>query len=173
MTPPTPSFVPPCLRAFVPLSRHRGFTLAAMLIVLGLLGVFGLIATEVSRSSLQASRLAQESQTRAIRFDGLIAQLRQDAWNARSISVTPAAATLEQGGGGQVTWHWPDAQTLVRRFVPPAGPPSQQTWANLEAKLTFQARGPALRIAVQDGPMNRQDTLVLPSQILLAQRSLP
>jgi type II secretory pathway pseudopilin PulG len=134
-----------------------GFVLLAMLLVLVLLGIFGLVASEVFLSSMKWIQRSEASQTQAARFESLVRRLRADAWGAAEVQVVSASEVKL----GNIVWKIIPDGSLNRS----SSKDGAQHWPPLNAALAFASapRGLALRVSEK----GNQEELVLPSQVLL------
>jgi len=120
---------------------RRGFSLAELLLALGVLGLFGAAATQLFHTTFRVSHATAQQQDAAASFDAAVAAMRDDAWVASEIAAPdPATAKL-----GKVTWSVKD-QTLTRD----AGDDRSRTWP-APTGLTFAADGGALVLRVPAG----------------------
>jgi hypothetical protein len=141
-----------------------------MMIVLVLLGIFSLIAGRLLISAMRITRSAQDSQTLATRFDGMIRILRTDTWNAARLQMSKGQLLITRANEHPVTWSIAPDQTLIRSERT-QGQPQEQRWPGLGAGLTFETRDAAVVLRLQDGPIKRSEKMVLVSQMMLTGRT--
>jgi hypothetical protein len=109
-----------------------------MMVALGLLATFALVATKVLTTSTHVTYEATGAQNRALRFESVVGGLRRDVWRATRVEVPSATTvrlthadgsgvvwTAEAGGGLARTRTAPDGRGYppaagVARVVPPA-----------------------------------------------------
>ena len=121
--------------------RARGFMLFEMLVALGLLAAFALIAVKLMTTSIKLSHDAAEADSRAVRFESALAVLRADAWNAVKFELpAPGTARLTRGDGSTAVWS-ADAEGGLSRTLSAAdgrGYPESRAWGSLPPGLTFE-----------------------------------
>jgi type II secretory pathway pseudopilin PulG len=145
--------------------RHRraalGFTISELLIAIGILGIFGLVATQVFYSSFRVSRTTAEKQDAAGSFDSAVSVLRSDVWTAPEIAAPdPGTAKL-----GKVTWTIKDT-TLTRDTGDGARP---RTWP-MPKGTSFAADGASLVLRVPAATGERGGDVRMVSEPLVLQR---
>lgn len=127
--------------------RARGFMMFEMLVALGLLAAFALIAVKLMTTSIKLSHDAAEADSRAIRFESALAVLRADAWNMVSFDLpSPRTARLTRADGSLAVWS-ADAEGGLSRTLSAAdgrGYPERRAWAALPPGLTFEQAGGVL-----------------------------
>ena len=116
--------------------RHRrGIFLINMLMAIGLMGAFVIVAERVFRLSLMTTARTATSQDTAIRLERATDALRDDVWTATTLQAEPAGRTLtlKDPAGRPVEWRT-EAETgdLVRRAEN-----QERRWPALN--LTFRA----------------------------------
>ena len=127
---------------------RRAFTLMEMLVVIVLLGVFGLVASRLTTASARSLRDTPRATDAANRLDATLRAIRRDAWSARRLDAAGdgAALSVVRPDGTTVEWRvtaggdfarsddtahylsdeppttWPGGAARSPRFVPdPAG----------------------------------------------------
>lgn len=130
--------------------RARGFMMFEMLVALGVLAAFALIAVKLMTTSIKLSHDAAEADSRAIRFESALAALRADAWNMVSFDLpSPRTARLTRADGSLAVWS-ADAEGGLSRTLSAAdgrGYPERRAWAALPPGLAFgQAEGVLLLV---------------------------
>jgi len=149
--------------------RSGGFTLLELLVAIGLLAVVGLIGMHLFRSTVLVSQDAAKAASSMTRVDAALAELRADAWGAKSIEVTaPDSVTLEQSAGGAIHWHAGSAGDLVRDA---AGTTTR--WTGLPGGVAFAADGAALTVELKGTSEHPGGLAAMPSQVLLAAEDKP
>jgi len=160
------------------------------MIVLGVLGVFAIVAFRLLITSMNASVDAPRRVETAERFDRAMNQLRADAWTATAIEADGPSTTLQQPDGRKVIWriepddlanpepaapNSPRMFNLSRHAEPAdgkAGAASSDTrWTGLPPEFT--AAGPALRVRTPtaSGSADSADGLTMVSQLQMAGRT--
>ena len=109
--------------------RSGGFMLVQMLIVLGLMGAFVVVADRVYRLSITTSVKAAREQEDLIRLEQAMSALRADVWHATKLE-TPDPTTLRIG---DVTWDSLDGGELLRTQGD-----EQREWSELGLKFERQ-----------------------------------
>jgi type II secretory pathway pseudopilin PulG len=143
--------------------RHRraalGFTISELLIAIGILGIFGLVATQLFYSSFRVSHATAAQQDAAGSFDSAVSVLRSDVWTAPEIAA-PDARTAKLG---KVTWTIKET-TLTRDTGDGARP---RTWP-MPKGTSFAADGAALvlRVPAAAGECGGDVRMVSESQLL-------
>ena len=121
---------------------RRGVVLWDILVALGLLALFLTVTTKILQSAMRIPYRANELETLATRFDGVVEQLRRDVWNSTAIATVGQdgkSVRIERGGGeAPVTWAIDDAGTISRTEK------EAQTWRDVAKGMTFQVDGPVL-----------------------------
>jgi hypothetical protein len=104
--------------------------LVQMLIVLGLMGAFVIVADRVYRLSVTTAAKAAREQEDLIRLEQAMSALRTDVWRAAKLE-TPDPTTLR---AGNVVW-----DTLYDGELLRSQADDQQEWSDL--KLEFERQG--------------------------------
>lgn len=123
--------------------QRRGIFLINMLMAIGLMGAFVIVAERVFRLSLLTSARAAASQDVAVRLERATDVLRADVWAAAAMQAEPkgGAVTLTDATGHTIEWST-EAQSgdLVRR-----GENQERRWPALD--LTFRADNGLLSVS--------------------------
>ena len=139
----------------------RAFTIAELLFAIGILGIFGLLATQVFYGSFRVSRATAQQQDAAGSFDSAVSVLRSDVWTAPEIAA-PDPATVKLG---KVTWTIKD-DTLTRDAGDDSRP---RTWP-MPKGTSFAADGAALVLRVPASTGERGGDVRMVSEPLVLQR---
>lgn len=143
--------------------RRRGFMLLTMLVVLILLGVGALLASRLFLASLRTTAAAQETHTRAVRFDGMLRQLRQDVWSAGRIDSVDTQTFDLITSAGTVQWRFgADAAITRTALEEPA-----HRWALGPAAIHVEARPAGIDLHVSEDRTGQAQIFALVSQLLL------
>jgi type II secretory pathway pseudopilin PulG len=152
-----------------PRHRSRAFTITELLIAIGILGLFGAVATQVFYATFRVSSATAKNQDAAGTFDSAVTALRADAWVAGEIAAPdPATAKL-----GKVTWTIRDSM-LTRDAGGDRDRPGTQphSWP-IPAGTTFVADGASLILRVPATSGERGGDVRMVSQSLVLSRLSP
>lgn len=147
--------------------RARGFVLVELLIAIGLLVVFMIIAARLFTAMIRLSQQSAEAETRVARIDSAIRMLRADAWGATEMSVDPGGTLTIGDAQNSVVWHSDEAGAMSRTEKIGGSSPRAQAWPELGGQLRFRVEGPVLVVA-GDERSGRAGELRLVSQVRLA-----
>ena len=114
--------------------RLRGFMIVQMLVVLGLMGAFVIVAERVFRLSMQTSTRAATEQEDLLRLERAMTQMRADVWRAGKIEVDKSSVHVS-GDGLDATW-----KTLADGNLRRSEGKDEQRWTGLG--LEFERQGP-------------------------------
>lgn len=109
--------------------RRGGFLLVNMLIVIGLLAAFGIMAERVVRLSLHTLNKAEAEQNELIRLERAMHALRADIWEARGLEVIDKGH-VRISGEADVEWKCEAGGDLVR-----VEKTEEQRWGNLDVEF--------------------------------------
>jgi type II secretory pathway component PulJ len=126
-------------------NKSGGFVLMEIMLALGLLMIFSIIATKVIVTSLKVLKQSGEQHDQIVRFDSAMAMLRRDAWSARQVSSAEPNTLSIMHDDSAITWSI-EKNSVVRKA---ADAHTSQRW-ELEAKLSFSVTSPTLTVSVQD-----------------------
>jgi hypothetical protein len=147
-----------------------------MLVVLGLLGVFAVVATRLIHTTLGLYREAGRVEDEAQWVDAAVRQLRRDVWSAGEVTLQGTqAVTVSTGGTGAVEWRVDPQGALVRsalvRSAPGGGDGAGATrrWPEVGGRLTFAWDGVALTVRGADRGADRAGGIRMVSQMKLAE----
>jgi hypothetical protein len=115
--------------------RHgrRGIILVEILLTLGLMAAFVVIATRLFRLSLNTSNAAASQQEDSLRLERATHALREDVWHAKKIELPEPTRLHLTGEKLDVTW------TTQPQLTRSEGE-RQQQWPGLD--LRFDRQGP-------------------------------
>jgi type II secretory pathway pseudopilin PulG len=116
--------------------RLRGFMIVQMLVVLGLMGAFVIVAERVFRLSMQTSTRAATEQEDLLRLERAMTQLRADVWRAGKIEVEKFSVHVS-GAGLDATW-----KTIADGKLHRTEGKDEEQWTGLG--LEFERQGPWL-----------------------------
>ncbi|MDB5324280.1 MAG: hypothetical protein JWN40_5911 [Phycisphaerales bacterium] len=117
--------------------RHqprRAFMLVQMLLVLGLMGAFVIVADRVFRLSVQTSARAAKEQEDLLRLEQAMTALRAEVWQAAKVETPDKSTVHLTAEGTDVTW-----QTLPDDDLKRTDKDSEQQWTALN--LSFERQG--------------------------------
>jgi type II secretory pathway pseudopilin PulG len=178
-------------RAVQPASLRRGYFLIEVMLVLGILGVFAIVASKLLITSMNASIYAQHRAETAERFDLAMSQLRADVWPAKNIDADGLTTTLLQPDGSKVIWRIEPAAPFATEPTAPnsgrmvnlsrhaepadgkaAAPSNDTRWNDLPPGMAFTAAGPTLRVRTPTASPSADsaDSLTMISQLQLQGR---
>jgi len=146
------------------------FTLIEMLAAVVLLTVFMLLAAQLFISSMRLIGEATKANSVVVRLDGVLGQLRRDAWDARNSVVDGNALHITSATGAEFVWKLDGAGatvTLTRTTARTGNPPEVRTWKDLPGPMHFEVRGPTLVVMGVDTD-GKPAAMVMTSQWLLA-----
>ena len=152
---------------------RRGVMLWDVLIALGLIALFLTVTTKILHASMRIPYQANQVETLATRFDGVVEHLRRDAWNSTAVAAVGQdgrSVRIERGGGEPpVTWTIDDAGDISRTETEQ----DKQSWPGVAKGMTFQIDGPALILI--EPPDTRGDGRRIPltSAVSLARQGRP
>ena len=113
--------------------RRRGIILVELLLALGLMAAFVVVATRLFRLSLNTANAAAVQQEDSLRLEQATRALRQDVWHATKIELPDATHLHLTGDKLDVTWNGAPNLTRSEDDV-------HQQWPRLE--LRFERQGP-------------------------------
>lgn len=152
-------------------ARRRGVMLWDMLIALGLIAVFLTVTTKILLATMRIPYRANQLETLAARFDGVVGQLRRDAWNSTALAAVGQggkSVRIERGGGeAPVTWAIDDGGTISRTEK------ETQRWADVAKGMTFQVDGPVLILVEPADSRGDGRRIPLVSAVSLARQGRP
>jgi type II secretory pathway component PulJ len=120
-----------------PLRRQpprRAFMIVQMLIVLGLMGAFVIVADRVFRLSVQTSARAATEQEDLLRLEQAMTALRADVWQAAKVEMPDKTNVHVTAEGADVTW-----QTLPDGDLKRTEKVTEQQWTGVN--LSFERQG--------------------------------
>jgi prepilin-type N-terminal cleavage/methylation domain-containing protein len=128
-------------------SRHRGFTIAEMIMAVILVGVLMTLGAQLFQTVIRAGRSATDAHDAASSFDAAVAALRSDVWGASEIALDAgdSTVTLKGADGSAITWSIAE-QTIQRTQ---SGVPTRK-WP-IPANVRFAAQRPGLRLQLRGG----------------------
>jgi hypothetical protein len=136
-------------------SRPRGFMLFEMLIALGVLAAFALIAVKLLTTSLRLAHDAGAARDRALRFESAVGVLRADVWGAAGVELpAPGTARITLGDGSIAVWSADAQGALSRTLTAPAGDgyPDRLEWAALAPPGLAFERADGVLLLVEPPP---------------------
>jgi type II secretory pathway pseudopilin PulG len=137
MKPPSP------LRPISLKHRRHGLTLIDMLIAIGLISIFSVLAVKLVATSMRVSNEATRTQDLSSRFDSAVSQLRRDVWGAAKLeSPDGKSIQISRDGEPAISWKILDDGTISR-----VAPDVQQQWAKVGAGMTVKIEGSLVILA--------------------------
>jgi hypothetical protein len=152
-------------------------TLPEVMTALVLLAAFAAFGTQVLRATIRASRQGSDAATMQSRFDGVLAQLRRDAWGASRFEAADARTVrIDRAGRPAVTWNVSDEGALVRTLAdadePPApedeSEPVRREWPDVGRRVSLSVDGGVLYLVEADDAKGGGRRVPLVSQVALA-----
>jgi type II secretory pathway component PulJ len=116
--------------------RLQGFMIVQMLVVLGLMGAFVVVADRVFRLSMQTAARAAKEQEDLQRLERAMTALRADVWRAAKIEVDKTSVHVS-GEGLDARW-----KSLADGDLQRSEGDNEQQWTGLG--LEFERQGPWL-----------------------------
>ena len=116
--------------------RRGGFMIVQMLVVLGLMAAFVVVAERVFRLSVQTSARAASEQEDLLRLERAMTQLRADVWRAKKLEIAKSSVHVS-AEGLDATW-----QTAADGELQRTEGDAVQHWTGLG--LEFERQGPWL-----------------------------
>jgi len=115
--------------------RGRAFLFLNMMVVLGLIAAFAVMAEHIARLSLQTLNKTGVEQDELIRIERALFQLREDVWNASSVeAIDKEHVRVTSDRGIAIDW-----QTVLPGDLTRTEKGEEQHWADL--KLSFERQG--------------------------------
>ena len=147
---------------------RRGVMLIEMLITIGLVAIFLVVAGKLFSTTLRLTHSSQSAASNVAAFESCVAALRRDAWGAAETVLMPGVGVrITLGDGAVISWSADDDGALVRRIEGTSAPIARR-WPGLGATVTLQPDG-AGGLLVRAG----DDEVRLVSQLGLAGGRLP
>ena len=144
------------------LRSHRGFMLIEMMIVLSLLAIFAVAATQLMVLCIRVPKQVGQKRDQIVRFDLAMGRLRQDIWRANSLRCIDAHTLQIQSPGDQdVSWEARNGQ--ISRS---AGHSSTKERWSLGADVSFVSRPSGAEVDVRE-PTGALDQIDMSSQAML------
>ncbi|MDQ3440400.1 MAG: hypothetical protein M3478_08645 [Planctomycetota bacterium] len=148
--------------------RRRGVMLLEMLITIGVIAIFLVVAGKLFTTTLRLTHASQSAAKDIAIFESCVAALRRDVWGAAEMTAPAEGGVLiKRGDGASVTWSAEGDGALVRRGVDETSAEVARRWPGMAAKVSLHpdAAGLVVRAAGDD------DELRLISQVLVARRT--
>ena len=146
----------------------RGFGLIMMMLVIGLLAVFAVVATRLIKTTSDLYREAGWLDAEARSIDDALGMLRRDVWAATQAAVAEGGAvSIDRAGEGSVEWNVDGDGTLIRTEGA-ATDPVLRRWPGVGARLKFEWDGVSLRVRGADRGADRVGGIRMTSQVKLA-----
>jgi len=121
-----------------------------ILVALGLLTVFALLATRLFVASMRTIDQSSQRIDTLIRFDGMMRALRADVWSATAIDrVTENTLIVKTGDAGTVRWTIGPHGELTRT----ANGQAARTFTLPVSGANFAQLGAAVVVVVQEEPI--------------------
>jgi prepilin-type N-terminal cleavage/methylation domain-containing protein len=146
---------------------RAGFSLAELLVVLGVFSIFALAASKLTQTTIRVGHDAGYGQIAASQFDAAGRAMRQDVWSARDITLKgERAMTLTMVDGGAIDWAVDADGTFTRTQQ---GQPPRK-WIVRAAGASLAREGPAVVVHLPGTKESRGGEIRLISQIILAEK---
>lgn len=145
-------------------ARRRGVMLLEMLITIGLIAIFIVMAGKLFTTTLRLTRTSNDAASDVSAYESSVAALRRDAWGAAEVTALPKGGGIRvaRSDATAVTWSTDDEGALVRQEGQ-----SVQRWPGVGGKVSLHA--------VSGGVLVRagEDELRLTSEVLLSRKAAP
>jgi Tfp pilus assembly protein PilX len=113
---------------------RRAFMLVQMLLVLGLMGAFVIVADRVFRLSVQTSARAAREQEDLLRLEQAMTALRADVWQAAKVETPDKSSLHLASESADIIWQTSSSGDLRR-----IEKETEQQWTGLN--LSFERQG--------------------------------
>ncbi len=157
------------------IAAGRGFALIELLLTIGLLAAFLVIAARLFTATMRLTHRSAVAAAEVSAYESLVRTMRADVWSASAIALLPdggvrLSGVQSSGGGGTVNWQREvDASNsgeslgdrLMIRGADRDGHADQKRWPNLPGEIVFEPTPTGLVIRSGD------DQTELISQLLL------
>jgi len=146
-------------------AARRGVMLLEMLIAIGMLAIFLVLAGKLFSTTLRLTHASHTATKDVALFESCVAALRRDAWSAAEMTALPhGGVRIRPGGraGATIDWSADNDGALVRR-TEGTTVPNARRWPGMGTTLTLQPDG-AGGLLVRAG----DDEVRLVSQVVLA-----
>ena len=147
-----------------PATRRAGFMMIEMLAALILLTAFALVASRLFTWAMRVTAEAPAAEGQILLFDGMVEQMRADAWSASSVRAVNERR-LDLDGGG-VRWTVSEDGSAVR-----TSNGDTRTWRDVGARVRFEAGEAGALVRVLDRHGNVSDRIPLASELELLRRA--
>jgi type II secretory pathway component PulJ len=128
-------------------TRHRGYFLIELMVIIGIIGVIALVAVELYASMTQHQIRLVAQQEAEQRFDLAVRQLRSDVWNASSATIDEKGELqLVRADGKKVLWL---AGNQLNRTCDGQQP---EQWNELGAELSLAMHGSTVVLSEAPSP---------------------
>ena len=144
--------------------ERAGFSLLEMLITIGLVAIFIVLAGKLFTTTLRLTRTSNDAARTVSAYEASVAALRRDAWGATEVTALPegGGVRVARGDAEAVTWSSDGEGALVRREGQ-----SVQRWPEVGAKLTLHPDDAGVLVR------GDEDELRLASEVLLLRKGTP
>ena len=118
--------------------HRRGLMLVEMLIVIGILAAFILVAGKLFTTTLRMTQTSHESSADVAAYESFARVIRRDAWGAAEVSALPQGGiAIKRGDGVVINWLADDGGAVVRRTGDNREP--ELRWPGLGGKVRLVA----------------------------------
>lgn len=148
----------------VPFTGRRGVMLLEMLITIGLLAIFLVLAGKLFATTLRLTHAWSAAAREVAAYESCVAALRRDVWGAVDVTAPAGGGGMRitRGEGTPITWSAEQDGALVRQEGA-----AVQRWPGLGAKVALHPDPDGMRLRAGE------DELRLTSQVLLARKGAP
>ena len=151
------------------LPRRRGVTLFDMIVAIGLISIFSVVAVKLIVTSMRVSNASVRSEDLGSSFDSAVGQLRRDVWSATGLQ-SPDAKNLHISRDGEpaVSWTIADDGTMTR-----AASETKRGWPKVGAGMTVKIDGPVVMLVEPDSSAIAARRIAVASRVMPAKARTP
>lgn len=150
---------------------RRGMTLIEVMLAIGVLATFFLVATALINASLRVPQEAADAHAAKARLDDALSHLRGDVWAAETVTVAEdGALVVRRPDGRAALWRVSSDGTWSRHAARVAGGrlDDARTWPAIAPGATFSAAGPSLAVRFPRTPSDPGGEVRFVSQLRLS-----
>ena len=145
-------------------AHRRGMMLFELLIVIMLLGVFGLVASRAFVATMTLNHQVGVVHTQTMRFDAAMRAMRADVWGAPEMHARDGRIAMRSSDGQAIEWSVERDGTIVRTGK------DTERWPVGVSGIAMRVEGVEAIVTVPDTRQGRGSELRLASQRQIAER---